>query len=206
MFFLENVKNLYSHDRGKTFSIIKQSLVDRGYHISYKILNSSEYGNIPQNRERIYIVAFKEKQMYDRFTFPPPKRLNKMINEFLDKEVDKRYYYCNSKYYPMLKATITKMDTVYQLRRVYVRENKNKLCPTLTANMGTGGHIIMMYLDYKDIRKLTPRECARFQGFDDTFVLSDELSNATLYKQIGNSVTVPVVEAIVNQIKKAFNI
>jgi DNA (cytosine-5)-methyltransferase 1 len=94
-------------------------------------------------------------------------------------------------------------DTIYQWRRVYVRENKSKLCPTLTANMGTGGHNVPLVIDNKDIRKLTPRECARFQGYDDSFILSDKLANSHIYKQIGNSVTVPVVEAIAKKIKEA---
>ncbi|MFY4820375.1 DNA cytosine methyltransferase, partial [Aliarcobacter butzleri] len=97
-------------------------------------------------------------------------------------------------------------DTVYQWRRKYVRENKSKLCPTLTANMGTGGHNVPLVIDKKDIRKLTPRECARFQGYNDDFILCDSLATSHLYKQIGNSVTVPVIEAIAKEIKKALNV
>ena len=93
-------------------------------------------------------------------------------------------------------------NTLYQWRRHYVRENKSNLCPTLTANMGTGGHNVPLVMDSKDIRKLTPRECARFQGFDDDFILPKELSNATLYKQIGNSVSISVIESIAKEIKK----
>ncbi len=94
-------------------------------------------------------------------------------------------------------------DTVYQWRRKYVRENKSKLCPTLTANMGgTGGHNVPLVIDKKDIRKLTPRECARFQGFDENFKLCDTIAPSHLYKQIGNSVTVPVIEAIAKEIRK----
>ena len=93
-------------------------------------------------------------------------------------------------------------DTLFQWRRHYVRENKSNLCPTLTANIGTGGHNVPLVLDSQDIRKLTPRECARFQDFDDNFILPQELSNATLYKQIGNSVSVSIIEAIAKEIKK----
>ena len=94
-------------------------------------------------------------------------------------------------------------NTLYQWRRVYVRENKSGLCPTLTANMGTGGHNVPLVLDDNgDIRKLTPRECARFQGFSDDFVLPGELPNSALYKQIGNSVSVPVIELIAKEILK----
>ncbi|SUX27061.1 cytosine-specific methyltransferase NlaX [Campylobacter upsaliensis] len=101
-----------------------------------------------------------------------------------------------------LKKDMQSKETLYQWRRHYVRENKNNLCPTLTANMGTGGHNVPLVLD-DDIRKLTPRECARFQGFDDSFILPSQLSNATLYKQIGNSVSVSVIANIAKELKKA---
>jgi len=201
--FLENVKNLIGHDKGRTFEIIKDELESRGYYLNYKVLNTAEYSNVPQNRERIYIVGFKDKKVCDRFDFPKPKKLTKTINDLIDDEADERFYYTNSRYYTQLKDEMKNNDTVYQWRRKYVRENKSKLCPTLTANMGTGGHNVPLIIDKKDIRKLTPRECARFQGYDDTFILSEDLANSHLYKQIGNSVTVPVITAIAKEIKKA---
>lgn len=201
--FLENVKNLQGHDEGKTFKTIQNELENRGYYIKYKVLNSAEYANVPQNRERIYIVGFKNKKVYDNFEFPQPIELTKTINCLLDDEADEKFYYHKSRYYKQLKEEMQNSDTIYQWRRTYVRENKSKLCPTLTANMGTGGHNVPLIIDKKDIRKLTPRECARFQGFDDDFILSDELANSSLYKQIGNSVTVPVIDAIAKQIKEA---
>lgn len=203
--FLENVKNLVGHDKGKTFERITYELKKRGYTLKHDVLNSSEYGNIPQNRERIYIVAFKNKHIAERFSFPKPKQLNKKIADFIDSETEEKYYYTNSRYYEQLKNEMKNKDTIYQWRRVYVRENKSKLCPTLTANMGTGGHNVPLIIDDKDIRKLTPRECARFQGYDDTFSFPTKLANSALYKQIGNSVTVPVIEAIAKEIKKAIN-
>lgn len=204
--FLENVKNLKGHDNGNTFKTVINELENRGYHISYKVLNSSEYANVPQNRERIYIVGFKDKTTYENFDFPKPKKLTKTINDLVDDEADEKFYYHKSKYYTQLKEEMKNRDTVYQWRRKYVRENKSKLCPTLTANMGTGGHNVPLIIDKKDIRKLTPRECARFQGYDDNFILSDSLAPSHLYKQIGNSVTVPVIEAIAKEIKKALNV
>lgn len=204
--FLENVKNLIGHDSGNTFKIIKNELESRGYYLNYKVLNSAEYANVPQNRERIYIVGFKDKNTYDKFEFPKPKKLTKTISDLIEDAVDEKFYYTKSKYYTQLKEEMINTDTVYQWRRKYVRENKNKLCPTLTANMGTGGHNVPLIIDKKDIRKLTPRECARFQGYDDTFILTDELAASHLYKQIGNSVTVPVVEAIAKKIKEALNV
>ena len=161
------------------------------------------YSQIPQNRERVYIVCFKNSEDYNKFSFPQQVAKTLKITEKLEKNVDKKYYYNNTKYYNILKQDITKKDTVYQWRRHYVRENKNKLCPTLTANMGMGGHNVPLVLD-DDIRKLTPRECFRFQGFPDSFVLPSNLSDATLYKQIGNSVSVPVIEKIAKEIYKLF--
>lgn len=204
--FLENVKNLQSHDEGRTFKIIKSELEDRGYFLDYKVLNSAEYGNVPQNRERIYIIGFKDKNIFEKFSFPKPKKLNIKITDLLEKQVNDNFYYDNSKYYPQLKEEITNKNTVYQWRRKYVRENKSNLCPTLTANMGTGGHNVPLIIDSKDIRKMTPRECARFQGYDENFVFSKTIANSHLYKQIGNSVTVSVIEAIAKEIRKALNV
>ncbi|HIP62411.1 MAG TPA: DNA cytosine methyltransferase [Sulfurovum sp.] len=203
--FLENVKNLIGHDSGKTFERIIYELEERKYTIKHKVLNSSEYGNVPQNRERIYIVGFKNEQVANRFSFPESKKLTKKVTDFFDAKVEEKYYYTQSRYYDQLKSEMKNKDTVYQWRRVYVRENKSKLCPTLTANMGTGGHNVPLIIDSKDIRKLTPRECARFQGYDETFLFPEKLANSALYKQIGNSVTVPVIEAIAKEIREALN-
>jgi len=200
--FLENVKNLENHDKGNTFKKIKEELEKRKYHLKYKVLNSANYSNTPQNRERIYIVGFLNKNVFNKFEFPKPISLTKTIKDLLDKKVDDSFYYTNSKFYNQLKNEIKNKNTIHQLRRIYVRENKNNLCPTLTANMGTGGHNVPLIIDHKDIRKLTPRECARFQGYDDSFILPN-IANSHLYKQIGNSVTVGVIEAIAKNIKKA---
>lgn len=200
--FLENVKNLFKHDKGRTFETIKEKLQKRGYFLKYQILNTSEYGNIPQNRERIYIVGFLDFHTYENFHFPAKIKLTRKIEHLLEKGVDKSFYYTSHRYYPEPKKELQSKETLYQWRRHYVRENKNKLCPTLTANMGTGGHNVPLVLD-DDIRKLTPRECARFQGFDDSFILPSSLSNATLYKQIGNSVSLSVITNIAKELKKA---
>ncbi len=198
-FFIENVKNLVSHDRGKTFKIIYEALSDAGYFIKYKVLNSMEYGNVPQNRERIYIVGFADEEECYRFSFPDPIPLTKSIDDIVnrrEKKDDKFYYYNNSQYYDMLKQHMTNRNTIYQLRRVYVRENKNNVCPTLTANMGTGGHNVPLIIDDFGIRKLTPRECLSFQGFPEDYKIPSNVSNAQLYKQAGNAVSVTVVERI----------
>lgn len=200
--FLENVKNLKTHDKGKTLKIILKELQKLGYFVKYEILNTAKYGNIPQNRERIYMIGFLDFNIYEEFNFPSEVKLTKSIQKLLDKKASEEFYYVNTKYYEILKENMKNKNTLYQWRRHYVRENKSNLCPTLTANMGTGGHNVPLVIDNRDIRKLTPRECARFQGFPDSFDLPSTLSNASLYKQIGNSVSVSVIEAIARKIKE----
>jgi DNA (cytosine-5)-methyltransferase 1 len=202
-FFLENVKNLKTHDKGNTIKIILENLEDKlGYYVKAKVLNTMDYGNLPQNRERIYIVGFLDKKAYENFSFPEKIKLDKTINDCLEeKEVDNKYYYNDKPLYQELKKEIKKRNTVYQWRRKYVRENKKKVCPTLTANMGMGGHNVPLVLNGKGIRKLTPRECANFQGFPQTYKFPN-IADSHLYKQLGNSVSIPVIQRIAENMKK----
>ncbi|MDD4990534.1 MAG: transcriptional repressor LexA [Candidatus Pacebacteria bacterium] len=202
-FLLENVKNLKSHDGGKTFKIIEETLQDLGYHTKNRVLNSMDYGNIPQNRERIYIVGFKNKDYADKFSFPNPTKLTTKVTDLLEKNVPEKYYYNGKPLFEKLKNFVKEEGKVYQWRRQYVRENKSGVCPTLTANMGMGGHNVPIILDKKGIRKLTPLECFRIQGFPKEFSLPKNLADSALYKQAGNSVSVPVIEAVAKQIKIA---
>ena len=207
--FLENVKNLLTHDNGNTFSIIHDCLTTEGYHITYKILNSMNYGNVPQNRERIYIIAFEDKNLLNAFKWIEPITLTKKLSSVFDydtKQEDKYYYTKdNFKHYDTIKEIIKDPKTVYQWRRVYVRENKNNVCPTLTANMGTGGHNVPLIYTKYGIRKLTPRECFSIQGFPSTFKLPEKLVNSHLYKQAGNSVSVSVIERIAIELNEIIN-
>jgi DNA (cytosine-5)-methyltransferase 1 len=194
---LENVKNLLTHDNKNTIKTIIESLEKEKYFIKYKILNTCEITDIPQNRERIYIVCLKDEYIYNNFNFDFPKIKNKKIKEMLQTNVDKKYYYKDedNKIHKMIIDSVKNENTVYQFRRIYVRENKNNVCPTLTANMGMGGHNIPIILDDKLPRKLTPRECFNFQGFPDDYKLPN-ISNSKLYKLAGNSVSIPVVKLI----------
>lgn len=207
-FLLENVKNLKGHDKGNTFKVIEEMLHGSGYYFKSKILNTMECGNIPQNRERIFIAGFKNKKAFDSFQFPTEITMKNSIDDILDRvhKQDQGFYYTEkSQYYNMLINSIKKKDTVYQLRRVYVRENQSNVCPTLTANMGTGGHNVPLILDNWGIRKLTPNETLKFQGFPESFKIPEGMAKSHLYKQAGNSVSVPVVKRIATNILEALN-
>lgn len=207
--FLENVKNLVGHDNGNTFSVILEHLERQGYQVKYSILNAMEYGNIPQNRERIYIVAFKDEEAYRRFDFPKPLKLTTKLSDIIDFEnkIDEKYYYREGKYkgdmYEQLVATMDDENAIYQWRRKYVRKNKSGVVPTLTANQGEGGHNVCLIKTKHGIRKMTPHECFNTQGFPKTYKLP-KASDCKLYKQAGNSVCVSVIYRIADKIKEAY--
>lgn len=205
--FLENVKNLVSHDKGNTFKIILEILEEKlGYKAYTKVLNSATHANVPQNRERIFIVAFDPKQVKNHtdFKFPEAIPLTRTIHDILEKgkQAENLYYNKDHQYYPELIKTMTSKDTIYQWRRVYVRENKSNVCPTLTANMGAGGHNVPLVLDDYGIRKLTPKECFAFQGYPVEKYILPNIANSKLYMQAGNSVTTPLIERISKEILK----
>lgn len=210
--FLENVKNLVSHDNGNTFQVILNELQTEGYKVKFKVLNAKEYGNIPQNRERIYIVAFKDENVYRNFKFPLPIKLEKTLKQVVDfqSKVNDKYYYTEGKYkgdiYQQLIQTMDDDNAIYQWRRKYVRKNKSGVIPTLTANQGEGGHNVCLIKTKQGIRKMTPHECFNAQGFPSNFVLPESLSDAKLYKQAGNSVCVSVIQRIAENIKEAINL
>ena len=210
--FLENVKNLVGHNNGDTFATILDALEKEGYTSKYAVLNAMEYGNIPQNRERIYIVGFLDPEKAEKFTMPDPVPLTTKISDVIDfrTEVDKKYYYTDGKYkgdiYEKLTGEMNTQDTVFQWRRHYVRRNMSGVVPTLTANMGEGGHNVPLILTDNGIRKLTPHECFNVQGFPKDFRLPEDMTESRLYKQAGNSVCVSVIARIADQIKKVLSI
>ena len=207
--FLENVKNLVSHDNGNTFRVIVEELQSEGYHVKYSVLNAMTFGNIPQNRERIYIVAFKDEKVYKNFEFPLPIALTTKLTDIIDFEnkVPEKYYYREGKYkgdiYEQLVNAMDDDIAVYQWRRKYVRKNKSGVVPTLTANQGEGGHNVCLIKTKYGIRKMTPHECFNTQGFPKDFILPETTSDGRLYKQAGNSVCVSVIARIAQQIKSA---
>lgn len=209
----ENVKNLVGHDNGNTFRIICEQLDEAGYYYTYQVLNAMNYGNMAQNRERIYIVAFRRKEDFNRFRWPLPIPLTSTVKDIIDFEakIDDKYYYVEGKYkgdvYKLLNEATKDDDinhpAIYQWRRKYVRKNKSGVVPTLTANQGEGGHNVCIVKTKYGLRKMTPRECFNTQGFPKDYILPINQSDARLYKQAGNSVCVPVIKRIAENIYEA---
>ena len=239
--FLENVKNFKSHDNGNTYSVVKKTLESLNYSVYTKIINTSQYTVIPQNRERTFIICFYGEKKWSQFqldefnesifndtelskikkicpaTFHYHENFNQLNKPKKDKiwtylskadQIDGKYFYTEEKYpkaFSLLDKSVEKSDTLYQYRRVYVRENKSNECPTLTANMGTGGHnvpIVLVDKKKKKYRKLTPEECFRFQGYGN-IKLPKNMADGHLYKQAGNSVTVTLIEKLANIIRES---
>lgn len=185
--------------------MILDTLAQLGYHTKYKVLNAREYGNIPQNRERLYIVGFLDEKQYNKFTFPDALPLTTQLTDIIDfhTKLDDKYYYTPNKYkgdiYDKLVLAMDDDRAVYQWRRRYVRKNKSGVVPTLTANQGMGGHNVCLIKTDNGIRKMTPRECFNAQGFPTTFQLPN-IAESRLYKQAGNSVCVSVIKRIADNI------
>lgn len=210
--FAENVKGLINHDNGNTLQVILETLKSEGYYATYRVLNAYKYGNIPQNRERIYVAAFREKEDFQNYEWPDEIPLTVGLRDIIDFDEKKEdeYYYTPGKYagniYEKLVEATEKEDVdnpgIYQWRRWYVRKNKKNLVPTLTANQGGGGHNVCIVKTKYGFRKMTPRECFNAQGFPKDFILPN-MRNSRLYKQAGNSVCVPVVKRIAESIAQA---
>jgi DNA (cytosine-5)-methyltransferase 1 len=209
MLLLENVQYFRNHDSGRTFRRVQGEIQKAGYWFTDRnaaVLNTAAHTEIPQNRDRLFMVAMScDRFAGNVFEFPPPRQAPpRPVAEFLDrsrKAEDSLYFKPGSRYHPHFVAAMADgdPDSVYQLRRNYVRENRSGECFTLMANMGDGGHNVPVIKDRWGIRKLTPRECANLQGYDASFVFPNHLSKAQLGKQIGNSVTVPLVTLLAKQ-------
>jgi DNA (cytosine-5)-methyltransferase 1 len=194
--FLENVKALKSHDKGKTYQVIESTLQNLGYNVHTKIINAKDFG-VPQNRERIYIVGFLENL---DFEFPKVINHNIKLGDILDKDVDSKY---------------TISDRLWAGHQRRKEEHKQKgngfgyslfnhnssYTSTISARYYKDGSEILIAQEGKNPRKLTPREAARLQGFPNNFIIP--VSDNQAYKQFGNSVAIPVIKAIANQINRA---
>ena len=212
--FCENVKGLTIHDKGRTFSIIKDTFSALGYKVFAQVLNSKDFG-VPQNRERIYIVCFREDIAPESFEFPVGCDSKKTIRDIMvDAPVDSKYYLSET-YLNTLKAHKARHESRGNGFGYVVRDLDGISGTIVCGGMGREGNLIKDArphsmipsthikgkINDEDIRKMTPREWARLQGFPDDFILP--LADVHLYKQFGNSVTVNVIEAIAKKIKEA---
>ena len=201
--FLENVPNLMEHDNGKSFLIVHNVLSDLDYSIRYQVLRASDYGGVPQIRDRIYIIAFREQDDCDKFCFPEKIKLNKSIEIILHrakKQNDTYYYKQEDPFYNKAAQIVKRNDSIYRVYHDSIKITQNNMCPTLTASMGIQRNQVPLIKDNYGIRKLTLRECLDFQGFPKNFYFPKSITIEDAYKQIGNTVCVPVVKRIADQI------
>lgn len=203
--FLENVANLVEHDNGRTFNVIHNELSERGYYIRYLVADACDYG-IPQHRTRTYIVAFKDYLVCRRFIFPQPKPLEKHIFDVINKNTkvaDGYYLPRESPNYHRLNSFMKDGQQIYRFSDYGIQSSRDGISFTLKANMGTWRERIPYIRDAYGIRKITPKECLALQGFPQEFSFP-EISIQNAYKQCGNSVCVPVVRRIAEEIIKLF--
>lgn len=211
--FCENVKGLTNHDKGRTFDIIKNAFEHIGYNVFTQILNSKDFG-VPQNRERIYIVCFRNDLDSSMFEFPVGNNSSTCILDILEEAPISPKYYLSDVYMETLRRHRARHEAQGHGFGYEIRDLSSQAGAIVCGGMGRERNLIIDHREHsmkpvthikgeinkEDIRKMTPREWARLQGFPDSFRLN--LSDVHLYKQLGNSVTVNVIEAIANNIKK----
>jgi DNA (cytosine-5)-methyltransferase 1 len=200
--FLENVPNLIEHDNGKTFLVIYNALAQFGYSVYYRVLASNEYGNLPQIRKRIYIVALRDDISDRVFSYPEEIPLTLQSSDIIQRTVKQHdiYYYTDPQMVEHFASHMNDRMAIYRLTDTEVRWTKNRMCPTLTANMGTHKDRVHVVWDNFGIRKMTLRECLDFQGFPKEFYFPKTIKIEDAYKQIGNTVSVPVIKRIAEKI------
>lgn len=211
--FCENVKGLVIHDRGRTFKVITETFESLGYKVFSKVLNSKDFG-VPQNRERIYIVCFRNDIAPETFEFPEGTDSTKTIRDILDDAPVSSKYYLSDVYMDTLRKHRARHESKGNGFGYEVRDLDDIAGAIVCGGMGRERNLIVDHREHsmvpvthikgeinkEDIRKMTPREWARLQGFPDSYRL--ELADTHLYKQFGNSVTVNVIEAIAGKIKE----
>lgn len=214
--FCENVKGLTMHDKGRTFKVIKSAFQQIGYQVYDKVLNSKDFG-VPQNRERIYIVAFRNDIDSSSFSFPEGQDSDTCIRDIMEENEVSVKYYLSTVY----------LDTLIRHKQRHlekghgfgyeIRDLDAQAGAIVCGGMGRERNLIVdnRLTDFtpvthikgevnrEGVRKMTPREWARLQGFPDDFKL--ELADTHLYKQLGNSVTVNVIEAIAKEIQRVLD-
>ncbi|MCL1878784.1 MAG: DNA (cytosine-5-)-methyltransferase [Defluviitaleaceae bacterium] len=200
--FLENVKNLVQHDNGRTFITIYNTLAERGYGVKYSVQGAHTHANIPQYRDRIFIAAFLDHEKLENFSFPDEVPLTRKINDTISRNAtadEKFYYRPPNRYYEALNARMTDENAIYRIDDSGVAKRAWEICPTLKANMGTYHDRVPLIRDAYGIRKLTPEDCLALQGFPKWYNFTD-IPQKERYKQLGNTVCVPVVMRIARRI------
>ena len=214
--FCENVKGLRIHDKGRTFEIIKKTFENLGYTVFWQLLNSKDFG-VPQNRERIYIVAFKNEINCSNFKFPKPSNPKVKLKNIIEENPVSVKYYLSTTYIDTLRKHKARHKEKGNGFGYEIRSLDGIAGAIMCGGMGKERNLIIddRLTDFtpithikgevnrEGIRKMTPREWAKLQGFPDSFKLS--LADTHLYKQFGNSVTVPVIEAIAKEIKEVLD-
>lgn len=182
--------------------MIFNSLAQFGYAVYYKVMYANEYGNLPQIRKRMYITAIHES-IEKTYRHPEPKILTKKSSDIIQRNVRQMdaYYYNGTSLYSYFARNMNDKTAIYRPTDNEVRLTKNQMCPTLTANMGIYPNRVPVIWDDYGIRKLTLRECLDFQGFPKSFRFPNSINFNDAYKQIGNSVCVPVVRRIAERIR-----
>lgn len=206
LIILENVKNLLSHNNGKTISVMEQRLKSIGYNIYNQVLCATDF-SVPQARKRVYIVAFRNDLNVQNFQFPSSKGRLKVVSDVLDDNVEQKYFI--SKPYIIngdIENDQNKYDKLMRIGSVGLGRQGERIYSvrgqgiTLSSQGGgIGGKTGMYYVDGR-VRKLTPRECARMMGFPEKFKLAN--TDAECYKQFGNSVVVNVIQEIIGEASK----
>lgn len=205
--FCENVKGLRNHDRGRTFTVIKGRLEELGYTVFSAVLNSKNFG-VPQNRERIYIVAFRKDIAPEIFSFPEKTDDTKTIADIMEDAPVEEKYYLSKRYWQTLIRHKERHRAKGNGFGYEIRNRDGIAGAVVCGGMGRERNLLVdkrqMMLNpatnTKGIRKMTPREWARLQGYPDDFVL--DVADTHLYKQLGNSVTVPVIRAIAERVRE----
>ncbi|MCL2639009.1 MAG: DNA cytosine methyltransferase [Oscillospiraceae bacterium] len=221
--FCENVKGLTIHDKGRTYDVIKNAIEEiryatklKGYTVHEAVLNSRDFG-VPQNRERIYIVAFRNDIDSSGFSFPAPTDSSKRIRDIIEEKPVSAKYYLSETYIETLRKHRARHEAKGNGFGYEIRDHSDVANAIVCGGMGRERNLLIDKrqkdltpithikgeINKEGIRKMTPREWARLQGYPDTYQLP--LADVHLYKQLGNSVSVPVIEAIAKQIKVILN-
>lgn len=201
MLFLENVANLVEHNNGRSFILIHNELVSRGYYLRYMVADACDYG-IPQHRTRTYLLAFRDIEKCESYKFPEKVKLEKHIFDIIDKSIkvnDCFYLPENTPKYSRMAKAITDDNQIYRFSDYGIQSGKDEICFTLKANMGTWYDRVPIIKDNFGIRTITPGECLALMGFPKNFQIA-RIPLKSAYKQIGNSVCVPIIDTISKKI------